>query len=149
MNEGGKDNIRLIGKNLEDLKVISAYSQDAIVSVKNIVFLKKNRIFIMIMDRFIWEDVEKGIFRENKRIKCALKFEEVLKVKSKKINQKNKIRRLELLAIRCNNIPDDNYEIKFFFAGDGVITLISEAIESTLHDLGESWNVKYSPKHKI
>ena len=91
MSEDAKNNLKLIGKNEEDLKVISAYSQDSIVAVKDMVFLKKNRIFLLIINRFMWEDIEKGIYRQNKRIRCAIKFENVLKVKSKKINQKKKI----------------------------------------------------------
>ena len=81
--------------------------------------------------------------------RCALKFEGILKVKSKKINQKNKKKRLECLAIECNEILNNNNEINFFFAGGSIITLISESIEVVLNDLGESWNVKYIPKHKI
>ena len=84
-----KDNLKLIGKNQEDLKVISAYLQDSVVIVRDIVFLKKNRTFIMIVNRFMWEDIEKGVFRQSKRIRCAVKFEEVINVKSRNINQKN------------------------------------------------------------
>ena len=149
MSEDEKNHLKLIGKNQEDLKVISAYSQDSIVTVKDITFLKKNRIFIMIINRFMWEDIEKGITRQSKRIRCALKFEGILKVKSKKINQKNKNKRLECLAIKCNQILNKNYEIIFFFAGGAAITLISESIEVIMHDLGISWNVKHIPKHKI
>ena len=149
MSEDEKNNLKLIGKNWEDLKVISAYSQDSIVAVKDIVFLEKNRIFVMIINRFMWEDIEKGISRKNKRIKCAIKFEGILKVKSTKINQKNKNKRLECLAIKCNEILSKNCEINFFFAGGGAITLISESIEVVMHDLGVPWNVKHIPKHKI
>jgi len=149
MSEDEKNNLKLIGKNQEDLKVISAYSQDSIVAVKDIIFLEKNRIFVMVINRFMWEDVEKGIYRQNKRIKCAIRFEGILKVKSKRINQKNRKKRLECLAIECNEILDKNYEINFFFSGGGVITLISEFIEVVMHDLGASWNVKHFPKHKI
>ena len=149
MSEDEKNNLKLIGRNQEDLKVISAYSQDSIVAVKDIIFLEKNRIFVMVINRFMWEDVEKGIYRQNKRIKCAIRFEGILKVKSKKINQKNRNKRLECLAIKCNEILDKNYEIIFFFSGGGVITLISEFIEVVMHDLGASWNVKHFPKHKI
>ena len=38
-----KNSLKLIGKNQEDIKVISAYSQDSIVAVKDMIFLKKNR----------------------------------------------------------------------------------------------------------
>ena len=149
MNWGEKTNLKLIGKNQEDLKVISAYSQDSIVNVKDMVFLKENRTFIMITNRYMWEDVEKGVFRQNRRIRCAIKFEEVLAVKSKNINQKNKNKPLECLTIECNLITDNNYDIKIFFSGDSVITLVSEAIEVVMHDLGKPWNVKHVPIHKI
>jgi len=149
MSEDEEGNLKLIVRNWEDLKVISAYSQDSIVTVKDITFLKKNRIFIMIINRFMWEDIERGINRQSKRIRCALKFEGILKVKSKKINQKNKNKRLECLAIEYNEILSKNNEIIFFFAGGGVITLISEFIEAVMYDLGKPWNVRHTPKHKI
>ncbi len=149
MSEDEKNNLKLICKNQEDFKVVSAYSQDSIVAVKDIIFLEKNRIFVMVVNRFMWEDVEKGVYRQNKRIKCAIRFEGILKVKSKKINQKNRNKRLECLAIKCNEILGKNYEINFFFSGGGVITLISEFIEVVMHDLGASWNVKHFPKHTI
>ena len=149
MSEVEKGNLKLIVRNREDLKVISAYSQDSIVAIEDITFLKKNRIFVMIINRFMWEDIERGINRQSKRIRCALRFEGILKVKSKKINQENKKKRLECLAIECNEILNKNNEINFFFAGGGVITLISESIEAIMRDLGEAWNVKHTPKHKI
>lgn len=149
MSEDGKANLKLIVRNREDLKVISTYSQDSIVAIKDITFLKKNRIFIMIINRFMWEDIERGINGQSKRIRCALKFEGILKVKSKKINQKNKNKHLECLAIECNEILSKNNEIIFFFAGGGVITLISEFIEAVMHDIGKPWNVRHIPKHKI
>ena len=88
MKKEEKINLKLIGKNQDDLKVISAYLQDSIVTVKDIVFLKQNKSFIMIVNRFMWEDAVKGVFSKNKRIRCAIKFEEVLAVRSKNINQK-------------------------------------------------------------
>ena len=103
----------------------------------------------MILNRFMWEDVEKGVFRQNKRVRCALKFEEVTKVQSKNINQKNKNKPLEYLAIRPSLIFDDIFKIKIFLSGGGIITIISEVIEVALNDLGSPWNVKYFPAHKI
>jgi len=144
-----KTNLKLVGKNWEDLKVISAYLQDSIITVRDIVFLKKNKTFIMMANRFMWEDVEKGVFRKNKRIRSAIKFEEVIQVKSKNINQKNTKRSLECLAIKCSSTHNEKYEINIFFSGDSIITIISEAIEVILHDLGNPWNVKNIPKHNI
>ena len=82
--------LKLIGKSIEDLKTISAYLQDSIVTINDIIFLKTNKIFIIMVNRFMWEDAEKGLFRENKRIRCAVKFNRVFKVISKNINQKKK-----------------------------------------------------------
>ena len=144
-----KNSLRLIGKNQDDLKVLSAYLQDSIVVVNDMVFLKQNKTFIMIVNRFMWEDFEKGIFSEVKRIRCAVKFEEVLEVKSNNINQKNKKRSLEYLAIKCSSNIDETYNIKVFFAGDSVITILSEAIEVFMRDLGKPWYVKHAPLHKI
>ena len=149
MNLDVTNNLKLMARNKEDLKVMSAYCQDSLVFIKDMVFLKKNKNFIMMVNRFMWEDAEKGAFRQSKRIRCAIKFDEVLKVKSKKINQKNKNRVLEFLAIKCNEIPNNNYEIKILFAGESVITLVVDFIEVIMHDLGQAWNVKYFPKHKI
>jgi len=115
MSEDAKNNFKLIIKNQEDLKVISAYSQDSIVAVKDMIFLEKNKIFVMLVNRFMWENIEKETYKQNKRIRCAIKFEGILKVKSKKINQKNRNKRLECLAIKCNKILSKNYEIIFFF----------------------------------
>jgi len=53
-------------------------------------------------------------YDKNKRIRTAIKFEDVLKVKSKSINQKNKNKILECLAIKCNKNLDNNFEIKIF-----------------------------------
>ena len=149
MNLDEKINLKLSGQNREDLKVISAYLQDSIVIISDIAFLKKNRTFVMLVNRFMWEDVEKGIFRENKRIRCAIKFENVISVESKNINQKNKKKPLECLAIKSNLIFDEKYKINIFFAGGGIITLILEVIEVIMYDIGKPWIVKHVPKHKI
>lgn len=149
MNNNEKNNLKLIGKNEEDLKIISAYLQDSVVIAKNILFLKKNRTFIMILNRFMWEDAEKGVFRQNKRIRCAIKFEEVIKVKSKNINQKNDDKPLEYLAIKSSLISDSLFKTKIFFSGGGIITITSEVIDVLMNDLGKPWNVKYFPLHQI
>ena len=149
MNNNENNNLKLIGKNEEDLKIISAYLQDSVVIAKNIIYLKKNRTFVMIVNRFMWEDVEKGVFRKNKRIKCALRFEDVISVKSKNINQKNNRKPLEYLAIRSRLDTGNLYKIKIFFSGGGIITLNSEAVEVFLNDLGRPWSVKHFPFHKI
>ena len=141
-------NLKLIARNETDLRVISAHLQDAIVNVAEIANLEKNRIFLMQLNRFMWEDIEKGIFRKNKRIRTMLKFENVIKVLSKNINQSKKDKFLDFLTIETNLMPDNNYEMRIVFAGDSVVKIISEVIEITLDDQGEAWDTKNTPKHK-
>ena len=142
-------NLKLIAKSEEDIRVVSAHLQDSIASINDIANLKKNKIFLMQLNRFMWEDVEKGVFRKNKRIRTILKFENVIKVLSKNSNQLKKDKFLDFLAIETNKMPDNNYEMKIIFAGDSVISIISEVIEVTLDDQGDSWDTKNKPKHKV
>tara|TARA_B100000963_G_C22482554_1_gene605408 strand:+ start:413 stop:856 length:444 start_codon:yes stop_codon:yes gene_type:complete len=142
-------NLKLIAKTEEDLRVVSAHLQDSIVNVSDIASLKKNKIFLMQLNRFMWEDVEKGVFRKNKRIRTILKFENVINVLSKNINQVKKDKFLDFLAIESNLTTDNNYEMKIIFAGDSVIRIISEVIEVTLDDQGEAWDTKNKPKHQV
>ena len=102
----------------------------------------------MQLNRFMWEDVEKGVFRKNKRIRTILKFENVMSVLSKNINQHKKDKFLDFLAIETNITPDKNYEMKIIFAGDAMIRVISEVIEVTLDDQGNAWETKNKPKHR-
>jgi hypothetical protein len=141
-------NLKLIARTQEDLRVVSAHLQDSIASVSDIANLKKSKIFLMQLNRFMWEDVEKGVFRKNKRIRTILKFENILEVYSKNINRSKKDKFLDFLAIESSPMPDNNYEMKIIFAGDSIIKIISEIIEVTLDDQGEAWDTKNKPKHK-
>ena len=145
----GINRLKLIGKNIEDLKTISAYSQDSIVKIKDIVYLKENKIFIAMLSRFMWEDLEKGVFRNYKRIKSVLKFNFIENVLAKNINQQQKNRNLELLAIKSNYNQNNLYDISLIFSGNNIILLKSEEIDVMLDDQEYFWEVKHSPKHKI
>ena len=141
--------LKLIAKTTDDLKVISAHLQDSIVSTNDIANLKKNRIFLMQLNRFMWEDVEKGVFRKNKRIRTILKFENVLKVSSKNIKLNDNEIFLDFLAIETKQMPDKTHEMNLIFSGNSVVKVIAEVIEVSLDDQGEPWNTKSKPKHKF
>jgi len=141
-------NLKLLALNDDDLKVLSAHLQDSVVLVKDMIFLKKSRTFLMMVNRFMWEDIELGIFRENKRIRCAVKFENVLEVKSRNISQKKKDKILELLSID-SEVKNNKKELLITFAGNNEIILIVEEINILLDDVGLSWKVKHVPKHQL
>ena len=142
-------NLKLLANSEEDLRVISAHLQDSITQIKNIAHLKKNRIFLIQFNRFMWEDIEKGVFRKSRRIQSILKFDNILDGYSKNINQKKKDRFLDFLAIETKFLSDKSYEIKLNFAGNILIKLNAEIIECFLEDLGESWETKNKPKNNF
>jgi len=144
-----KSNLKLLANDKKDLAVFSAYLQDAIIVAQDIKFLSKNKTFACIFNRFMWEDAEQGVFRDNRRIRSALVFKNVFNVKSKKINVKKNSTILEFLAIEISKSKNGNYNLKLIFSGGGVISLEVEFIESTLEDFSESWTTKHKPKHKI
>ena len=82
----------------------------------------------------MWEDVEKGVFRKNKRIRSILKIENVINVTSRNIDQKKKNKYLEFLAIESKIMTDKSYEMNIIFSGDSVIKVLAEVIEITLDD---------------
>jgi len=142
-------NLKLLATSDEDLRVVAAHLQDSIVSIQDIASLKKNRIFLIQLNRFMWEDVEKGVFRKNKRIRTVLKFDNVISVVSKNINKKENKNFLDFLTIASNLLPDKSYEIKLIFSGDVVIKIKTEVIDVTLDDQGSPWESKTQPKHNF
>ena len=142
-------NLKLSAKSEEDLRVISAHLQDAIASINDIANLKKNRIFLIQLNRFMWEDVEQGVFRKNKRIRTILKFDHVTKVASKNIDFNKKEEFLDFLAIESNEMADKTIEMNLIFSGDSIIKVFTEVIEVTLDDQGDPWETKSKPKHNL
>ncbi len=140
--------LKLKADDNNDLKVFAAYLQDSVTIPQDIKYLKKNKTFICVFNRFMWEDAEKGVFRDNKRIRSALKIDEVKSVKSKNLDPKEK-KALEFLTI---NIDEDNKKytnINLLFSGNMTISVKVEAINATLEDFSDSWKTKTKPVHKI
>ncbi|MDC0513515.1 DUF2948 family protein [Pelagibacteraceae bacterium] len=142
-------NLKLLASSDKDLRVIAAHLQDALVSIKDIANLKKNRIFLIQLNRFMWEDVEKGLFRKNKRIRTVVKFENVTNVSFKNINLNLDKRFLDFLTIESNLLPDKSYELNLIFSGNAIIKINAEVIDVTLDDQGPPWESKTEPKHNF
>ena len=141
--------LKLKADDENDLKVFAAYLQDSLINPSDVKFLKKNKSLICLFNRFMWEDAEKGVFRDNKRIRSALKINDVLSVRSKKINvrQKNKI--LEFLTINITEDKNKNFNINLLFSDNITISIVAETINATLEDFSDSWKTKVKPIHRI
>ena len=118
---------KIIAKDPNGLQVISACCSESKVKVEEIKFLKKNKIFLLLIERLKKEKNNK------EKIKSICKFEFVDGVKSKNIDQNEKDDILELMAIDLFRVGE-NYEIRLLFKNNAFITLFAEIIEVTLED---------------
>ena len=120
---------KIIARSSDDLQFISAYCSNSSVKINDIKYLKKNKIFLILLER-INQD------KKNQKISSILKFEFVDSSKSKNINQKNSKILLKLIAIKLFKVKK-NYEITLLFSNNAIISLSAEIIEVTLEDLKE------------
>ena len=118
---------KIIAKDPNGLQVISACCSDGKVKVDEIKFLKKNKLFLLSIERLNKEE------DKNQKIKSICKFEFVDSVKSKNIDQDDMNNILELLAIDLFKIGK-NYEITLLFNNNAFITLSTEVLEIILED---------------
>ena len=118
---------KIIAKDPNGLQVISACCSDAKVKVEEIKFLKKNKIFLLLIERLNKEKDSK------EKIKSICKFDFVDDVKSKNIDQNNKDNILELMAINLFKV-EEKFEITLLFKNNAFITLLTEVLEVTLED---------------
>tara|TARA_Y100001936_G_scaffold153782_1_gene150002 strand:- start:247 stop:645 length:399 start_codon:yes stop_codon:yes gene_type:complete len=118
---------KIIAKDPNGLQVISACCSEGKVKVEEIKFLKKNKLFLISIERLNKEK------EKNQKIKSICKFEFVDSVKSKNIDQNDKNSILELLAINLFKVGE-NFEITLLFNNNAFITLFTEVLEITLED---------------
>ena len=117
---------RIIAKDSQGLKLISACCFQATLRVSELRYLKKNQIFLSFLQRYTREN-------NNEKINSVCKFEFVESVKSKNIDQNNKDLILELLTIDLMK-NKDRFEINLIFNDNSLITLSTEIVEVTLED---------------
>ena len=122
---------QIIASDVDGLQVVSACSAGAKVRVADIKFLLSNKVFLLSIERTKIETNQ-----EDKRINSILRFDNVLKVKSKNIDQNNKELVIELMAIDYLKNNND-YEINLMFENNVHISLVVEALEVLLEDQNE------------
>jgi len=122
---------QIIASDLDGLQVVSACSTGAKVRVSDIKFLLSNKVFLLSIERTKIETNQ-----EDKRINSILRFDNVLSVKSKNIDQNNKELVIELMAIDYLKNNSD-YEINLMFENNVHISLVVEALEILLEDQSE------------
>ena len=149
--------LKLIALDAEDLSVISAHLQDAVLRVGDMVYLPKEKRFVAMANRFDWAraNVVPTKPRNNssdslERRRAGLRFERVNSAKVHGLDFKDKRAALALLAVTFepaspNETPEG--DVTLTFSGGAAIRLSVECIEAELKDFGAAWTAKRSPKH--
>lgn len=136
--------LRLRARDADDLAVLSAALQDAIVPVHDVTFLRQERCFVMAVNRFRWEEPAQLVDGQEfwQRTLCGVRFQGVDSVQSRKLDLHDRARMLDLLAVTA---AEGGIELSF--AGDVSLRLAGTGIDVTLEDRGESWPTPQRPQH--
>lgn len=123
--------LNLGAEDAEDLKVISALVQDAVLPVTEMQWRARERRFAMLLNRFRWED---GAQRAE-RVQSLLSFGGVLSVASQGVDRSDQDVILSLLSIEFEATEDGAGHVHLTLAGDGNIRLSVEALDAALKDV--------------
>lgn len=143
--DGRESPLNLGAEDIDDLKVISALVQDAVLPVTEMQWRAKERRFALLLNRFRWED---GAQRPE-RVQSVLTIDEVLGVSSQGIDRKDKDTILSLLSVEFDPGEDGAGDVNLTLAGDGTIRLHVEALGASLKDVTRPYLApsKSTPQH--
>ena len=140
--------LRLLAEDDDDLQVISAALQDAILTVGEIAYEPQARRLTVALNRFCWEcSVDEPV-----RIRAGLQLGGVLGVKSRDVKLDAKDAMLSILAltfVAAEAEEDPGGVVLIHLAGDGDIRVEVECIDAVLSDLSEPWRAQASPAHEV
>lgn len=139
--------LKLVALDEEDIRIVSAYVQDAVMKTSDLEYFGRDKRFVVAMNRFAWEKIGGFFNRHNERHRAVLHFEQVLAVKSSGIPRGNAEQVLSLLAVRFEPGQAPGGIVELVFSGGGAIRLDVEYIEAQLADLGAAWQASSRPIH--
>jgi hypothetical protein len=139
--------LKLLAQDEEDLKIISAHLQDAVMRIGDLAYLPRQHRFVAILNRFCWEGCPEESIGE--RVLTGLHFDSVLKVQSQNLRQDNPDAVAELLALNFTPENDGGGIIDMLFAGGGRIRLQVECIDAAMRDMSEPRPAVARPEHDL
>jgi hypothetical protein len=131
--------LRLLAEDHEDLAIMSAALQDAILRPADIVWEKGARRLTIELIRFCWEC-------GGTRVRAAMQFGDVLAVKSRGLPRLPDAT-LELLALDFEPTEAPGGRVTLMFAGGGDLRLEVECLDAVVADLSERWPAQGAPQH--
>lgn len=144
------DELKLVALDRDDIEVVSAHVQDALVRIADIFWQPREHRFVMALNRFDWMTAADAKAESNanyRRCRTALRFERVISCKCRNLDQSNKDARLNLLAVEFVERDAPAGLVTMIFSGGAVIRLEVECLEAELADLGEIFVAGACPNH--
>ena len=136
--------VRLIARDAEDLQVIAALVQDAVLPASEMRFDRKARTFAMLLNRYRWEGPHKG-----ERVQSVLAARDVMGAATSGPDLRGEDMVLSLLTIEFTPGEDGTGQVEMTFSGDGALRLDVEALEITLRDVTRPYQAPsgQQPRH--
>jgi hypothetical protein len=139
--------LRLVALDSQDLAVISANLQDALVKITDMAYLPSMKRFVIVAARFDWlRAASQGAME---RCRAGLHFERVLKVSRLGFDQQDSSLILNLLSIGFNETDAPGGHVILTFSGGGAVRLDVECLEAQMRDIGPRWKAKGQPGHQL
>jgi DUF2948 family protein len=139
--------LRLLAEDEEDLSIVSAHLQDAVMRVGDLAYLPKQHRFAALVNRFCWEGCPEG--EKGTRVLAGLHFNSVLKVQSSRVRQDDPNAVIELLAVKFTTDGMAGGTVDLVLAGGGRIQLHVECIDAQLRDLTDPRPAVKRPEHDL
>ena len=141
------DMLKLIALDREDLEIVSAHLQDAVVKVGEVMWRPNENRVVIALNRFDWEAAvgEPPAWR---RRRAALRFDRVSSCKCKSLDCSAKEQVLNLLAVEFSESDSPSGVVTLSFSGGGALRLEVECLEVEVVDLGPVWQTAACPDHK-
>ena len=127
--------LKLIALDADDLAVISAHVQDALVQTADIIWRQGEKRLVVGMSRLDWEQTLSGETAP-RRLLAALRFDRVLSCKSRNIDLEAPAAAMELLGIEFHPGEPPAGSAVLLFSQGGALRLDVECLECELTDLG-------------
>ena len=138
--------IKFVALDQEDLEVVSAHLQDAVVKAGEILWRSAEHRLVIGLARFDWEAAQKST-PEFQRRRAALRFERVRSCQQRNIDGGSPDAMLNLLAVEFKAGEAPSGVITLTFSGGAALRLEVECLEAELADLGPVWKAARCPDH--
>ncbi len=141
--------LKLAALDAEDLSVLSAHVQDAVVKVGDIRWSPTAGRFIVPINRFAWERTTSRVRRDSdQRRRAVLQFDRVRSVKANGIVPQDATAVISILALLFDPSDTPGGCVTVVCSGQASFRLDVEVIEARLTDLGSAWSAGMRPKHR-